>query len=180
MSPVIPAVVGVKAPMISVAPVGRRTPVATSPRPMVIAPSPAATCPDVSRYGTSRHDLNDRCRHWRWHDDRGRSHQHRSRGDYNRGWKWDSDADTDMNPSVYSGDSHSRQGQDCDGLFHIHYCLDATGGQTLVINRFPFCNPSSRHGRCCLIFDELRLRIQFASASQAEANELGHAARFLN
>jgi hypothetical protein len=139
VAPVIPAVV---AAMICVTPVNRRPPVATSPSPMVIAPSPASTHPDVSRGGTSRHELNHRCWHRRWHDDWGWGHDHWSRGCYNWGWNRDSEAETDINPSVCSRDYQSRQGQDCDSLFHIVYRLDASGRHSLLTNRLRFCNPT--------------------------------------
>jgi hypothetical protein len=119
MSPVIPTVVGIT-------PMSRGTPVTTSPRPMVIAPSPAPANPHVARCGTNRYDLNDRDRHGRLHNDRGRSnyhrsgdHYHRSRGRYDRHEKWDSEAYTDVNASACSCDSQGCQGQDCDCLFHI-------------------------------------------------------------
>jgi hypothetical protein len=104
--------------------------VATSPHPMVIAPSPASTHPDVSRGGISRHDLNHRCWDGRWRNDWGWGHDHWSRGYYNLGWNRDSEADTDINSSVYSGDSKSCQGQDCDGLFHNSLLVGRAGWET--------------------------------------------------
>ena len=155
MPAVIPAMIPAA---ICVAPVSRRPPVASSPHPMVIAPSPASPHPEVTRRGTSRHDLNHRRRHGRGHDDRGRSHHHRSRGYDHRGGDRDSEADTDINPSIYSGDSQSCQGQDCDCLFHILYGLDAPGEESLVINRSPFCNPAKQL-QTCLRLAQLSLRI---------------------
>src|SRR5262249_52121274 len=91
---------------ISVNPVSRRPPAATSPHPMVIAPSPTSPHPDITRCGAGWDCLNDRRRHRRWDDNRGRGH-------YNRGWNRESEVETDTNPCIYRSDSQSRQGQNC-------------------------------------------------------------------
>jgi len=71
--------------------------------------TPTSAYPEVSRHGTGWDGLNHGRRHWRWHEDRVRSHHHRR-------WNRDSQVDTDTYPGVYSGDSQSRQGQNCDSL----------------------------------------------------------------
>ena len=124
---------------ISITPVRRRTPVPTSPGPMVVAPSPSSSHPNVSRCRASWHNLNHRARHGRRHHNRSWSYHDRCRRYHHRGWNRDSETDTEMNPGVYSGDSKSGQGQNCNCLFHI-YWMDASGRQSLVINRQPFCN----------------------------------------
>ena len=143
-----PAVIGVRSTlipaMIGITPMSRRTPMAASPNPMIIAPSPASTDPDVSRYGTSRNALNEGCRHGGRHDDRSRHHYHRGRGCYHRHGNRNSEADTDANPGVYSSDSQSCQGQNCNCLFHIVCWFDAPMGLGSVINRLRFCN----QGKC--------------------------------
>ena len=148
MRPVIPIVKARVIPgMISIAPVSWRTPATTGPHPMVIAPSPTTTHPDVARCGAGRQYLNYRCRHWRCYHDRGRrhhyrrrSHDHGSWGRYHHGRSRDAEADTEMNPCVHSGDSQSCQGQNCNSLFHIHWGLDALDGARFVTNRLTFCN----------------------------------------
>jgi len=92
-------------------PVSRRAPVPTSPDPMIVAPSPAPSHPDVTRHRARRCDLHNRNRHWRRCDDRRRSND-------NRGWDRDSEVDTKTNPGVHRGDSNSGQGQNRDNLFH--------------------------------------------------------------
>ena len=111
--------------MKSVAPMSRRSPVATSPRPMIITPSPGATHPDVTRCGANRSDFNYGCRQGRRQNDRSRCH-HRGRSHYNWDWQRDSDVDSETKPSVDCGDSCSCQGQNCDSLFHNS--IDSTHG----------------------------------------------------
>ena len=145
MTPVVPvAKITVIPAVIGIAPMSRQTPMAASPNPMLVAPSPASTDPDVPRHGTRRDALHDGCRHRRRHNDRSRSHYHRDRGCYHRHRNWDSEADADVNTSVYSGDSQSCQSQNCDCLFHIVCWLDAPTGRGRVINRLRFCN----QGKC--------------------------------
>ena len=126
--------------MVSITPVSGRTPVTTSPHPVVVAPSPAATHPDVSWCGTSRNDLHDWRGHWCRHNHGGRCHHDRDWGRYHRHGNREAKVDTHMNPSVDRGDSQRRQGRYCDDLFHSHYCFDARDRESRVINRFPFCN----------------------------------------
>ena len=106
-------------PTICMNPVRRGGPVAASPHPMVIAPSPTSTDPGVTRRGTGWCDLNDRRRHGGWHDNWGR-------GYYNRGWNRNSEVDTDTDASVYRGDSESGQGQNCNCLFHSFIFINWT------------------------------------------------------
>jgi hypothetical protein len=65
--------------MIGIAPMSRRAPVATCPRPMTVAPCPVATHPNISGRGAGRCDLNDRRRHRRRHDNRARRREHGDR-----------------------------------------------------------------------------------------------------
>lgn len=100
-------------PMTVAVPVNWRPPMATSPDPMVVAPSPTSTHPDVSRGGADGYGLHHRRRHFRGHDDRGGSH-------YYGGWSYDRDSEVDAetNPGARRGDCQGRQGQNCDSLFH--------------------------------------------------------------
>jgi hypothetical protein len=100
---------------------------------MIIAPPPTSTHPDESRRGANRNDLDVRRRHRRLDNDGswsyyhrswshyywGRSHYHRGRGGDHHSRSRDAEADTEMNPCVYSSNSQSGQGQNCDSLFHI-------------------------------------------------------------
>ncbi len=106
------APVTIPIPMIVAVPASRRPPVATRPDPMVVAPSPTSSHPNVTRHRTNRWDLYHRNRHGRRHDDWRWGHDDRRR---NR----DSDVDTETNPGICSSDSHCGQGQNCDSLFHI-------------------------------------------------------------
>ena len=148
MVPVKPAVIVVmalgKIPMIPVAPmtvmspmgvlpVSWRTPMATSPGPMVVAPSPTPSHPDVTGYGATRGGLYNRSRHWRLYYDRRGSHN-------NRGWKRDPKVYVEMNPGICSGNSQSRQSQNCDSLFHNLYRFDASHGENIVTTSLPICN----------------------------------------
>ena len=117
--------------------VNRRPPMATGPDPVIIAPSPASTDPDIPRRRADWRGLDDRSRHWRGHDDRGRSYHH-GRRNHNRGRN--SEVDTDMNPGACSGNSQSGQGQNCDCLFHNVCRFDAVGEPSIVTNRLPICN----------------------------------------
>jgi hypothetical protein len=119
-------------PTSVVVPVSRRPPVAPRPDPMVVAPSPTPSHPDVTRHRARRWDPYNRSRHWRRYDDWRRS-------DDNRGWNWDSEVDAETNPGVYRGDSNSGQGQNCDSLFHNVYRLDALGGHDMITNGLRFC-----------------------------------------
>jgi hypothetical protein len=118
MLPVTPATNGLVVaatksvvPVSVTVPVSRRSPMTTGPHPMVIAPSQAATNPDVPRHRASRRDLNDGCRHWRRHDN-GRRRDDNGRRNRN------SQVDTESNPGIYRGGRNSGQGQNCDCLFH--------------------------------------------------------------
>lgn len=64
--------------MIISVPVNRWTPVAACPHPVVVAPSPAPTDPDVTRHRASRRHLYYRSRHWRRYDDWSRRHRRTS------------------------------------------------------------------------------------------------------
>ena len=99
---------------------------------MVIAPSPAATDPDVTRHRSSQCGLYYRSRRW-WRDDDWR------RGDDNRGRNRDSEVDTETNPGIHRGDANGCQGQNCDSLFHNLYRFDAVDGQNIVTTALPFC-----------------------------------------
>src|SRR5690348_12451712 len=105
------APVTVPVPMIIAVPVGRATPISTSPDPMVVAPPPIAADPNVTRHRANWCDLYYRSRHWLRHDDWRWGHDKRRRN-------WNSEVDTETNPGICSGDSHSSQGQNCDSLFH--------------------------------------------------------------
>jgi hypothetical protein len=48
-----------------------------------------------------------------------------------------------MNSSVCSGDCHSRQGQNCDSLFHNNYKFDAAAGRNIITRVLPFCKRST-------------------------------------
>jgi hypothetical protein len=108
-----------------VIPVCRRTPVPTSPHPMVVTPSPAPTHPNATRHRANRRGLYYRSRH-------GLLYHHRGR-------RRDSEVDTETNPGICSGDSQSSQGQNCDSLFHNLYPFDASPGQNIVTTALPFC-----------------------------------------
>lgn len=107
--------------MVPVRDMNRRAPVAACPNPMVIIPSPTAADPDVTRSRADWHGFDDGSRHWRRFANRRRGYHDRS-GD-RHGWnrKRDSEVDSEVNSSVYSGDSHNRQSQNCNSLFHNHY-----------------------------------------------------------
>ena len=98
--------------VIGITPVRRGTPVTASPHPMIVAPSPASTQPDVARRWTNRNSLHHRCGHRWWDDNRSGSHHY-------RGWQRNAKAYSHVNPCVYSSDSQTCQGQNCDYLFHM-------------------------------------------------------------
>lgn len=125
-------------PMSVAVPVSRWPPVTSSPDPMVVAPSSASTHPDITGHRASRCDLYYRSRHGRRYDDRRWGHDNRRR---NR----DSDVDTETNPGIYSSDSDSCQGQNCDSLFHnIHPSIqfDALAEWEIVTTGSPICKKS--------------------------------------
>ena len=98
-------VTGVVSTMIIVvatvpAPVGGSPPIASSPHPMIIAPSPASTNPDVAGRGANRNCLHNGRRHRRLDNHRSRSHYHRSWSYYDWCRKGDPQIDTDVNPCV--------------------------------------------------------------------------------
>jgi hypothetical protein len=98
---VVPVMIGAVIPtMIGITPVSRSAPVATSPHPMVIAPSPGSTYPDIAWGGANGQSFNYGRRHGWLDNDRSGSHYNRRRGR-----KRDPEADTDVNPCIYSGDS---------------------------------------------------------------------------
>ena len=109
----------VPVPMNIAVPVRGRTPVPTCPHPMVIAPSPTSTDPDISWCRASWYGFHNGGRDWWLHNDR-RGSDHNWSGRYNhRSWNWYSDVDTETKPGMRSGHSHSGQGENCDSLFHI-------------------------------------------------------------
>jgi hypothetical protein len=108
-------------PMVPVRDMNGRTPMAACPNPTVIMPSPIAADPDVTRSRADRHGFHDRCREWRRLTHRRWGYHDRSRNRNRWNGKRDSEVDSEVNSSVYSGDSHSRQSQNCNSLFHNHY-----------------------------------------------------------
>jgi len=145
----MPTVITTMVPaVISITPVSGSAPAATGPYPMVIAPSPASTNPDVPRGGADRHCFNNRCRHWRLYNDRRQGHHNRHRSRYDRDRNRNSNIETDMHPSVCRGESQSSQGQHCDSLFHS-YRFDALDEKNMLTNGLPFCNSTdpNRSGR---------------------------------
>ena len=94
-----------------------RIPVSACPSPTVFTPSPITADPDVSRSRAVWHGLYDGCRHW-WFTHWRWRHEDRSWNRHSWNWKRDSKVDSEMHPGVYSGESHNRQSQYCDSLFH--------------------------------------------------------------
>jgi len=115
---VITVIAAVVLSAVSVTPMGGGTPIATSPYPAIVAPSPSAPNPNISRRGTDRRDLNDGCWGGRCDNNRRRSHDYGSGRNHDRGRKRDANAETDMYPCIQSGDAHCCQGQNCNRLFH--------------------------------------------------------------
>lgn len=105
-------------PIMTAVPMGGWTPVASSPDPVIIVPSPTSTDPDVTRRWAGWHSFEHGRRHWWLHNDRRGSDHHRSRCYNYRCRNWDSNVDTETNPGVCCGDSQSSQGHNCDSFFH--------------------------------------------------------------
>jgi hypothetical protein len=122
------------APMSVVTPVSWRTPMTTSPGPMVVAPSPTPSHPNVTRHGATRCDFYYRSRHWWLHTNRGRRHYHWGRHRYSK-----VDSNVNARVCVYGGDSYNCQCQNCDCLFHNVYTLDANAGLNIITTGLPFC-----------------------------------------
>ena len=129
-------------PVLGTLPADWRTPVAARPNPVVIMPSPTAADPDVSGCRASRYGLYDGGWYRRRRTNRSRSHH--DRGWDRQGWnrKRYSKVDSEVNSSVYSGDSHNRQSQNCDSLFHNHYQFDAAAEQNIITRVLPICKHS--------------------------------------
>jgi hypothetical protein len=120
----------------------RRIPVSACPNPTVFMPPPVPADPDESRSRAGWHGLYDGRRHWRRFTNRRRNHHDRCWSHDQRSWKGDSKVDSEMNSSVYSGDCHSRQSQNCDSLFHNHYQFDAVAEQNIITRELRFCKRS--------------------------------------
>jgi hypothetical protein len=105
-------------PIPDVLPACRRTPVSACPSPTVFMPSPIAADPDITRGRAGWHGLYDRHRHWCRFTHRRWRHEDRSWKRHSWNWKRDSKVDSEVHSGVYSGESHNRQSQNCDSLFH--------------------------------------------------------------
>jgi hypothetical protein len=137
-------------PVSVMAPIRRSAPATVGPKPMVVAPPPGSTHPDVTRHRANCCDLHNGSRHWGRHNDRRRSDENRRRSHNNGRWSRDSNIDADMNPGMCGGDSNGGQGQKCDNLFHNFYPFDGPAWPNTVTIRLPSCKPIKEGASSCV------------------------------